>query len=311
MKFSFRKLIIEILKADWKYNNNIQNREFVNSNQMESNKISNHRSLPISVCITTKDNADTIRTCLDSVYKWTDEIVVVDSDSHDGTIEICEEYGANVHQREFKGFADLKSTARDLARNEWVFMLDADEEVPNELKREILEKFENQKIDAFYMDKQNYVMGDWTHHYHEKRPLLAKRKTLYYQEDYLWEHLSVKEKYQGKTHILNNSINHYIFERASEMENKFIQYSALEAIRIVDNDLRDGGLYLFFKGLLIAFHRLFIKKGILDGYRGLFFAFLSFYHMISAWAKVRDIYRLQEKHPEKWRDIWLNEECQR
>lgn len=267
--------------------------------------------LPISVCITTKDNADTIGRTLESVADWTDEIVVVDSDSRDGTIAICEEYGAEVYQHEFQGFAQIKTAAIEHASNDWVFVLDADETVPPALRAEIFREFGRSDAVAFYMRKREHMLGDWTHQFHRARPLLARKDALYYQQEYLWERLSVKEEYAERTVTLSNHVNHYKIDRVSEMERKTMQYSALEALQTVEQDKRDGALALAGRGVAVALYRLTVDKGVLDGYRGFFMAFMDLYQKIAAYAKIRDIRRLQAEYPENWRDIWLEEECQR
>lgn len=266
--------------------------------------------LPISVCVTTKNNEDTIRECLNSVCDWAGEIVIVDTGSTDGTIEIAKEYGT-VYHHDFEGFSDLKKTAIDHASNEWVFILDSDEVVSAELQEEIRNKFDPTSYDAYYLKMRNYMLGKPTHHVHDKRPRLAKKKALFFEEDYLWEKLSIKDEYQDEVSQLNNEIIHYMYDTISEMEEKFIQYSGLEAIRIVDNDMNANLLFLTLKGIAIAGHRLFVKRGILDGRRGLYFAFLSFFHIFSAHFKVRDLYSVMEENPEDWREMWLAEECQR
>ena len=268
-------------------------------------------ALPISVCITTKNNSETIRRTLESVVDWTDEIVVVDSDSDDGTIEICEQYDADVYQHEFQGFAQIKRAAIDHASNEWVFVLDADETVPTDLRREIFENFGRTNAVAFRMRKREHMLGDWTHQYHLARPLLARKDVLYYQQEYLWERLSVKDEYADRTVDLSNHVNHYKIDRVSEMETKTVQYSALEALQVVERDKRDSAIALAARGLAVASYRLTVEKGFLDGYRGFFMAFMDFYQKIAAYAKIRDIRRLQREKPEEWRDIWLEEECQR
>ncbi|MFC4440018.1 MULTISPECIES: glycosyltransferase family 2 protein [Natrialbaceae] len=273
--------------------------------------LQNIEPLPISVCITTKNNAETIRRCVESVHEWTDEIIVIDSNSQDGTRDICEEYGATVYQREFQSFAQIKMEAVSSATNDWVFILDADEEVPPELRDEIIDSFGTPGVVAFYMEKQEYMLGARTHQYHVKRPYLARKGVLYYKQEYIWERLSVKNDYADQTRVLRNRIDHYRFERASEMEEKIQQYSALEALQTVENGTRNGFGWFFVRGIAVAMDRLVLSKAALDGYRGFFIAFLEFYQLIVAYVKMKDIYRLQEQYPDRWKEIWTIEECQR
>ncbi len=268
-------------------------------------------TLPISVCVTTKNNADTIRGCLESVVGWTDEIVVVDSDSDDGTVEICEEYGADVHQHEFESFAQIKGRAMAHADNDWVFVLDADEEVPPTLREEIYARFGASDAVAFYIEKQEHMLGARTNQYHYRRPYLARKDVLYFRQEYIWERLSVERSHLDRTESLSNRIDHYRFDRASELESKTAQYSALEALQTVENGRPDGIVPFLARGLAVGLDRLLISRGVLDGYRGFYVAFLEFYQMVAAYVKVRDIRRLQREHPERWREIWIEEECRR
>lgn len=81
---------------------------------------------PLSVFITTYNNARTLDACLQSVC-WADEIVVLDSFSTDNTLEIAQRYGARIRQQAFLGYGPQKQAALELTQHEWVLLLDADE----------------------------------------------------------------------------------------------------------------------------------------------------------------------------------------
>lgn len=91
---------------------------------------------PLSAVITTFNNADTLRSCLESV-QFADEIVVLDSFSTDRTCEIAAECGARVIQHEFLGYSKQKQMVIDAAAHDWVVLLDADEAITSELRDEI------------------------------------------------------------------------------------------------------------------------------------------------------------------------------
>ncbi|NNM83011.1 MAG: glycosyltransferase family 2 protein, partial [Burkholderiales bacterium] len=80
--------------------------------------------MSISVIVIAKNEAHAITKCLESV-SWADEIVVVDSGSTDGTVEICEEHGAKVTVTDWPGFGPQKNRALDLAGCDWILSLDA------------------------------------------------------------------------------------------------------------------------------------------------------------------------------------------
>ena len=87
----------------------------------------------IVVCFNEEDR---IEDCLKSLA-WCDEIVVVDSFSTDKTPEICRRYTEKFFQREWAGYGDQKAYAHSLATMEWVLLVDSDERVSDELRREI------------------------------------------------------------------------------------------------------------------------------------------------------------------------------
>ena len=92
---------------------------------------------PISVFLITLNEAERLGRTLDAVRGWADQIVVVDSGSTDGTIDIARQAGAEVHHRPFDGYGPQKRHAEDLCRHHWLLNIDADEVVQPELRAEI------------------------------------------------------------------------------------------------------------------------------------------------------------------------------
>lgn len=90
----------------------------------------------LSVVVTTFNNADTLGACLDSVG-FADECLVLDSFSTDDTVKLAEERGCVVRQHRFLGYGRQKQLAVDMAANDWVLLLDADEALSPALMDEI------------------------------------------------------------------------------------------------------------------------------------------------------------------------------
>ena len=90
----------------------------------------------LSAVVTTFNNADTLRSCLNSV-KWADEILLLDSFSTDETCQVAAEFSANIIQHKFQGYSKQKQMAIDAASNDWVLLLDADEALSAESRAEI------------------------------------------------------------------------------------------------------------------------------------------------------------------------------
>jgi len=93
--------------------------------------------LPLSVVVITKNEENNIADCLKSVAGWADEIIVIDDESRDRTVEIAKSYADKVLHRRMDNEGTHRNWAYGQARNEWVLSLDADEIVSAELREEI------------------------------------------------------------------------------------------------------------------------------------------------------------------------------
>jgi len=114
----------------------------------------------ISVTINTLNEEKNLRQALRSVRSWVDEIVVVDMQSEDRTVEIAREFGAKVFFHERVGFADpARAFAIAQASADWILMLDADELVPPPLSRRLREIAESDDADIVRIPWLNYLLG--------------------------------------------------------------------------------------------------------------------------------------------------------
>ncbi len=87
----------------------------------------------VSVCMIVKNEEEFLPRCLKSVAPFADEIIVVDTGSEDRTVAIAEEHGAIVHHYPWQGdFSSARNESLKYATKDWVFIIDADEEVPAE-----------------------------------------------------------------------------------------------------------------------------------------------------------------------------------
>ena len=93
----------------------------------------------LSVCVIAQNEQENLPRLLKSVEGLADEVVVVDGGSTDRTSEVAREFGAKVFPRAFTNFAEQKNFAASLASNDWIFLLDADEELSIELKKSVSE----------------------------------------------------------------------------------------------------------------------------------------------------------------------------
>src|SRR5258708_12331388 len=119
----------------------------------------------LSVCIITLNEEENLPRALASLAEIADEIVVVDSGSTDRTAEIAGQHGAAWFERAWTNYADQKNYAAECASNDWVFSMDADEELSSPLKTSLLAWKKHQPEYCVYeVSRKTFYLGAWIEH---------------------------------------------------------------------------------------------------------------------------------------------------
>jgi glycosyltransferase involved in cell wall biosynthesis len=127
----------------------------------------NANAVPISVLVPVKNEANNLARCLDALRDWASEIVVVDSQSADGTAELAQSYGATVLQFQYQGgWPKKRQWALDTFafRNRWILLLDADEILPSLLKEEIARAIQRDNYYGYWVRLQIYFLARQLRH---------------------------------------------------------------------------------------------------------------------------------------------------
>ena len=126
--------------------------------------IAEDHCLSISILVLTLNEEINIRGCLESV-DWCDDVVVLDSFSTDSTLQVAQELGVRVVQREFDNYANQRNYGLSQIKylHPWVLMLDADERVPVELRDELLSAVSQaqETVAMFSMRRKDHLFGRW------------------------------------------------------------------------------------------------------------------------------------------------------
>ena len=276
--------------------------------------------VPVSVIVPIKNEAENLSRCLASV-PWADEILVVDSHSTDGSIEIAEKYGAEIVQFDFNGtWPKKKNWALENIpfKNEWVFILDADEVLPPEAQDEIGRAILNAgDIAGYWVNRHFMFLGRRLRHsYYPNWNLRLFRHPLGRYEkltsaetnsgdNEVHEHVIVN----GSTGRLRCEMEHHAFPTVESFVEKHNRYSNWEA-RVAADELLHGSsrelsnspvehrrrLKMLsqrfpFRPLLRFLYIYIWQKGFLDGRDGYYFAQLhAFYEFLSV-AKTYELTR--------------------
>jgi glycosyltransferase involved in cell wall biosynthesis len=226
--------------------------------------------LTLSVIVITKNEAHAIRACLESVA-WADEIVVLDSGSTDGTVEICREHTPRVYTTDWPGFGPQKNRALELATGEWVLSLDADERVPAELRAEIEAAMSTTGYEAFRMPRLSSYCGRFMRHsgwWPDRVTRLFRRDRARFSDDLVHERLLV----DGTTGTLRQHLIHLAFTDLEEVLNKINSYSSSGAVSAARRN-KEGSLGKAVVRGLWAFLRTYVlRAGFLDGKEGFMLA---------------------------------------
>ncbi len=240
----------------------------------------------ISAIVIAGNEEKNIADCLESV-KWADEIIVVDSESTDKTIEIARRYTDKVFIRKWDGYAPQKNYSMEKAGNEWVLSLDADERVSPELLEEI-KALDFTRADGFYIPRRNYFLGKiirscgWSPDY-QLRLFRKSRTSLTTRQ--VHEGFTV----DGKRDYLRCELIHYTHQTISGTLAKVNEYSTLEAAE-KSAKTRMTGLKLFFKPIWAFFQHFVIRRGFTDGVYGLM---VSVIHAITKTQVYMKIWEMQ------------------
>jgi len=196
---------------------------------------------PLSVLVPVKNEAASLRDCLASV-SFAEEIVVVDSDSTDGTQSIAESAGARVVQFDWNGKLPRKKNwaLENVSwHHEWVLIIDADEHITPELEREIREAICRTDVDGFYLNRRFWFLDGWINHsgYFPSWNLRLFRHRLgrYEQieigndipsgDNEIHEHVLLN----GRVEYLSTPMEHYAFPDIATFVEKHDRYSSWEA----------------------------------------------------------------------------------
>ncbi len=185
----------------------------------------------ISILILTLNEEPNIAACLESV-KWGDDVVVLDSFSTDKTVEIAKMLGARVVQRKFDNWAAHQNWANEniAFKHPWVFYLDADERMTDNLRREIQDIARNpaeQRV-AFYCGRRNYFMGRWIKHAYPPSAIMRFFRPGRLKFERLVNPTPVIDGPHG---YLSGMFEHYNFSKGlTEWVGKHNRYSELEAL---------------------------------------------------------------------------------
>jgi len=247
----------------------------------------------LSVILITRNEEANLADCLASLEGIAQQIVVVDTNSSDRTLEIAKTYGAMIAQpSDWPGFGPQKNRALDLATGEWVLSLDADERLTPALKSEIVTAIHHSAhVDCFAIPRLSWYCGrfirhsGWNPDYVDR---LFKRGSARFSDDLVHERLIPS----GQVAKLENPMLHYSFMNYSQVLQKMDRYSTASAEQAFAKGKTSTPLKAILHGAWSFLRTYFLQAGFLDGSQGFALAMSNaqgtYYRYIKLWHLIRE-----------------------
>jgi glycosyltransferase involved in cell wall biosynthesis len=238
--------------------------------------------MKISATIITFNEESNIKAACESVA-WADEVVVVDSNSTDATCELAGACGARVIINPWPGFGAQKQFAVEQARHEWIFSLDADERVSDELKRSIdalKQKPESERADGYEIARRTFYQGRWIRGggwYPDRQLRLFKKSKGHWKQRHI--HESVIMDPAARVGRLTGDLLHYTSPNAAHHHRMIGErYAPLAARQMFEEGRRTSVLGVASAGPAAFIRSLILKGGLRDGFAGFTIASFAAHH---------------------------------
>lgn len=238
--------------------------------------------MKISATIIAFNEESNIREACESLA-WADEIMVVDSGSSDKTCELAEACGARVINKDWPGFAAQKQFAAEQASHDWIFSLDADERVSEELKASIAElrqRAETDLPDGYRIARRSYYQGRWIKGggwYPDWQLRLYRKSRGHWEPRHI--HESVKLDRGARSEKLSGDLLHYSV-RDSAQHHRMIgeRYAPLAAKQMFEEGRRTSALRITTAAPAAFIRSYLLKGGFRDGLAGISIASFAAHH---------------------------------
>lgn len=232
----------------------------------------------ISAVINIKNEADSLRKCLESLKNFADEIVIVDMHSTDNGKQIAESYGANVFQHHPVKVVEIaRNFALSKATGKWIMLLDPDEYLNKTLKKELLKLTRRQDVDFVRIPRKNLIFGKWIKHSNTWPDYLIR----FFKKGYVtWKkeiHSQPETKGNG-INLLDSeklAIRHNNYKTVTQFILRTIRYSGVQADELEESDYKVKISDFILKPTQEFNSRFFAAGGYKDGIHGLVFSILQ------------------------------------
>lgn len=251
----------------------------------------------ITVIVPTLDEEGNLRKLL-PLLTWADELLVVDSFSHDGTLDVVRQHNGRLLQREYGYSASQKNWAIPQSRHEWIFLVDADERPTPALLGEIEEfrRGEGGDAVAFWIGRENYFLGERVRHSGWRGDRVIR---LFHRDRCRYEDKRVHAEIiaDGRVGNLRGKLEHHTCRSLAHFMAKMERYAGWAARDSLPGTRRVGFYHLAVKPVFRFLKHFIWQGGILDGRIGLMISMIMAWGVFLRYAKLHELRRETGRSP--------------
>lgn len=245
----------------------------------------------LTVAIITKNEEDRLPATLQSIHDIASEIVLVDSGSTDGTIEVAKKFHAKIYYHQWEGFSAQKNYLLSKCSCQWVLFLDADEVITDKLKDEISSVIDSNQDIGYEINRKTFYLGKLLNHAWQPNYRLRLVKTKC-SPRWIGERVHEELIVNCPRKKLSSYLIHYSYRDIRDHFNKTIQYAYLSSQDYLEKGKHSSLIKILFKPTFAFFKNYFLKLAFLDGYQGLISSMSSSFYVF---LKYSMLYNLQRK----------------
>jgi glycosyltransferase involved in cell wall biosynthesis len=245
-----------------------------------------------SVVVVCKNEAGIIEQLLRNVVELTDDVVIYDNGSTDGTLDIIKQYPVRLHQGPWMGYGKTKQQAVGLARHDWVLSIDADE-IPDKTLQQHLHGVALDDPNVVYrilfknfLGNKHLKWGEWGGDRHIR---LFNRQRVNWNDAGVHEQLILPEGI--KVRVLEGSILHKTMKDTAEYSQKMVHYALLNAEKYAKQGKKATWIKRYISPRFTFIKYYILRLGFLDGWEGLVSARMTAFYTALKYARLYELRR--------------------
>ncbi|MBP9791970.1 MAG: glycosyltransferase family 2 protein [Rickettsiales bacterium] len=252
--------------------------------------------IPLSVFIITKNEEDRLSKAINSVKGWVHEIIVIDSGSTDNTIKIAKDLGAKVFHNDWNGYGAQKIFGEKKCSQQWILNIDADEAITADLRDEIINLFNQNKINDYigYLIKisMTKISTDITPFFgpHHTFIRLYNKNKAGFSDSSVHDSVIVREGKVGKCKCI---MTHKSFRSYTHALQKVDSYSTAQAHDMFAKGRNPARIRILFEPMTAFFKCYILKKSFILGFDGIILSYIYVIGRLMRLIKARDLFFLK------------------